>query len=134
MRDKTIAHAGAIKDVNPDALVFGGVGYGWTDFTNLSDAPDAVTNPLTPRAAIRLAKCITTSSCCSRSRNAEIAQGRKLMDVLDLHWYTEVYADGQRITGDIATPAAVAARRPSAALALGSHLRLPRFEPHPGRE
>ncbi len=33
MRDKTIAHAGAIKDVNPNALVFGGVGYGWNEFT-----------------------------------------------------------------------------------------------------
>ena len=30
LREKTIAHAGAIKDVNPDAIVFGGVGYGWT--------------------------------------------------------------------------------------------------------
>ena len=33
MRDKTIAHASAIKDVNPNALVFGGVGYGWNEFT-----------------------------------------------------------------------------------------------------
>src|SRR5262249_30902869 len=37
---KTIAHASAIKDVNPQATVFGGVGYGWNDFTSLQDAPD----------------------------------------------------------------------------------------------
>ncbi len=40
LRDKTIANAAAIKSVNPDAKVFGGVGYGWNDFTSLQDAPD----------------------------------------------------------------------------------------------
>lgn len=109
LRDKTIAHAGAIKDVNPDAIVFGGVGYGWTDFTNLSGAPDAVTNPSHP-GGDQPGEMHYNEWLLQQVRNAEIAQGRKLMDVLDLHWYTEVYADGQRITGDIATPAAVAAR------------------------
>lgn len=109
LRDKTIAHAGAIKDVNPNALVFGGVGYGWTDFTNLSGAPDAVTSPSHP-GGDQPGELHYYEWLLQQVRNAEIAQGRKLMDVLDLHWYTEVYADGQRITGDIATPAAVAAR------------------------
>jgi hypothetical protein len=109
LRDKTIAHAGAIKDVNPDAMVFGGVTYGWTDFTNLSGAPDAVTNPSHP-GGDQAGEMHYHEWLLQQVRNAEIAQGRKLMDVLDLHWYTEVYADGQRITGDIATPAAIAAR------------------------
>ena len=107
--DKTIAHAGAIKDVNPDAMVFGGVGYGWSDFTNLSGAPDAVTNPSHP-GGDQAGEMHYHEWLLQQVHNAEIAQGRKLMDVLDLHWYTEVYADGKRITGDIATPAAVAAR------------------------
>ncbi|HMP07036.1 MAG TPA: glycoside hydrolase family 44 protein [Lacipirellulaceae bacterium] len=109
LRDKTIAHASAIKDVNPDALVFGGVGYGWTDFTNLSGAPDAVTFPSHP-GGDQSGEMHYYEWLLHQVRNEEIAQGRKLMDVLDLHWYTEVYADGQRITGDIATPAAIAAR------------------------
>jgi hypothetical protein len=109
LRDKTIAHAGAIKDVDPDAIVFGGVGYGWTDFTNLSGAPDAVTNPSHP-GGDQTGEMHYHEWLLQQVRTAEIVQGRKLMDVLDLHWYTEVYADGQRITGDVATPAAVAAR------------------------
>jgi hypothetical protein len=109
LRDKTIAHAGAIKDVNPDAIVFGGVTYGWTDFTNLSGAPDAVTSPSHP-GGDQAGEMHYHEWLLQQVRNAEIAQGRKLMDVLDLHWYTEVYADGQRITGDVATPAAIAAR------------------------
>lgn len=109
LRDKTIAHAGAIKDVNPNALVFGGVTYGWTDFTNLSGAPDAVTSPSHP-SGDQAGEMHYHEWLLQQVRNAEISQGRKLMDVLDLHWYTEVYADGQRITGDIATPAAIAAR------------------------
>jgi hypothetical protein len=109
LRDKTIAHAGAIKDVNPNAMVFGGVGYGWTDFTNLSGAPDAVTNPSHP-GGDQTGEMHYHEWLLQQVRNAEVAQGRKLMDVLDLHWYTEVYADGQRITGDLATPAAIAAR------------------------
>jgi hypothetical protein len=109
LRDKTIAHAGAIKDVNPNAIVFGGVGYGWTDFTNLSGAPDAVNSPSHP-GGDQTGEMHYHEWLLQQVRNAEVAQGRKLMDVLDLHWYTEVYADGQRITGDISTPAAVAAR------------------------
>ncbi len=109
LRDKTIANAGAIKDVNPDAIVFGGVGYGWGDFTNLSGAPDAVTSPSHP-GGDQPGEMHYYEWLLQQVHTAEVAQGRKLMDVLDLHWYTEVYADGQRITGDIATPAAVAAR------------------------
>ena len=50
MRDKSIAHATAIKDVNPNALVFGGVGYGWNEFTSMQDAPTTnLTKPLSSR-------------------------------------------------------------------------------------
>ena len=64
LRDKTIANAGAIKDVNPDAMVFGGVGYGWKDFISLQDAPDRNSVPIhrTPAATNR-AKCTSTSTC-----------------------------------------------------------------------
>jgi hypothetical protein len=109
LRDKTIAHAAAIKDVNSNAIVFGGVGYGWTDFTNLTGAPDAVTSPSHP-GGDQNGEMHYNEWLLQQVHSAEIAQGRKLMDVFDLHWYTEAYADGQRITGDSTTPASVTAR------------------------
>ena len=39
--EKTIAHAKAIKAVQPKALVFGPVNYGWQGFVRLQGAPDA---------------------------------------------------------------------------------------------
>jgi hypothetical protein len=43
-------------------------------------------------------------------RAAEITQGRKLMDVLDLHWYPEAQGGGIRITENNNSAAVVAAR------------------------
>lgn len=41
---------------------------------------------------------------------AEADAGKRLVDVLDLHWYSEVYANGQRITGDDNSQASIDAR------------------------
>ena len=38
---KTIAYATAIKNVEPNALVFGPANYGWNGYVTLQDAPDA---------------------------------------------------------------------------------------------
>ena len=90
LRKDTIDNASAIKDVNPSAMVFGGVGYGWSDFTSLQGG--MTTRP--------------TQFCAHPNGNppdglefydyllqqvhaAEVSQGRKLMDVLDMHWYPE---------------------------------------------
>lgn len=117
MRDKSIAHATAIKDVNPNTLVFGGVGYGWNEFTTMQDAPDRLTSPAHPGGdqsgemhyneylldAMRLADQ-------QRFTSEEIAQGKTLMDVLDLHWYPEATGGGTRITQNNNSAAVVAAR------------------------
>ena len=109
MRDKTIANATAIKDVNPNALVFGGVGYGWNEFTSLQDAPDAVTTPSHP-GGDQTGEMHYYEWLLQQVRNEEIAQGRKLMDVIDLHWYPEATGGGVRITGSETTTAVVNAR------------------------
>lgn len=109
LRTKTLAHAGAIKDVNPNALVFGGVGYGWNDFTSLQDAPGAVTNPSHP-GGDESGEMHFNEWLLQQVRNEEIVQGRKLMDVLDLHWYPEAQGGGVRITGSETTTAVVNAR------------------------
>jgi hypothetical protein len=109
MRSKTIAHASAIKDVNPNTLVFGGVGYGWNEFTTLQGAPGAVTNPPHP-GGDQTGEMHYNEWLLQQVRNEEIVQGRKLMDVLDLHWYPEAYGGGVRITGSETTTAVVNAR------------------------
>lgn len=107
MRDKTIAHAGAIKDVNPDALVFGGVGYGWNDFTSLQDAPGAVQSPSHP-GGDQPGEMHFNEYLLQQVAAAEAAQGRTLMDVLDLHWYPEArsgpnWDQGVRISDENST-------------------------------
>jgi hypothetical protein len=109
MRSKTIAHATAIKDVNPNALVFGGVGYGWNEFTTLQNAPDAVTTPSHP-GGDQSGEMHYYEWLLQQVRNEEVAQGRKLMDVIDLHWYPEATGGGVRITGTETTSAVVNAR------------------------
>jgi hypothetical protein len=109
MRSKTIAHATAIKDVNPDALVFGGVGYGWNEFTTLQNAPDAVTTPVHP-GGDQSGEMHYYEWLLQQVHNEEIVQGRKLMDVIDLHWYPEATGGGVRITGSETTTAVVNAR------------------------
>jgi hypothetical protein len=109
MRDKTIAHAAAIKDVNPNALVFGGVGYGWNEFRSLQDAPGRVTTPSHP-GGDQDGELHYYEWLLNEVRAAETAQGRTLMDVLDLHWYPEAQGAGVRITGNNTSAAVVAAR------------------------
>jgi hypothetical protein len=99
MRDKTIAHAGAIKDVNPNAIVFGGVGYGWAEFNSLQSAPGAVTTPSHP-GGDQGGELNYYEWLLDQVHKEEVAQGRKLMDVLDLHWYPEATGGGTRISFD----------------------------------
>jgi hypothetical protein len=109
LRDKTLAHAAAIKDVNPQALVFGGVGYGWNEFTTLQDAPDVTTSPSHP-GLDQTGELNYYEYLLKEIRTAELAQGRKLVDVLDLHWYPEAQGGGVRITENNNAAAVVAAR------------------------
>ncbi|HEX3599377.1 MAG TPA: glycoside hydrolase family 44 protein [Lacipirellulaceae bacterium] len=105
----TVATASAIKDVNPNALVFGGVGYGWNDFTSLQDAPDAVTDPA-HLGGNHTGELNYYEYLLQKVHTAEVAQGRTLMDVLDLHWYPEATGNNVRITGNDSSALVAAAR------------------------
>lgn len=109
LRTKTLANAAAIKDVNPNAVVFGGVGYGWNDFTSLQDATDATTSPAHP-GGDQPGEMNFYEYLLQQVRVQEIAQGRTLMDAIDLHWYPEAQGGGVRITENNNTDAVVAAR------------------------
>jgi hypothetical protein len=102
MRDKTIANASAIKDVNPNAVVFGGVGYGYAEFTSLQGAPDFTSDPSHPGddqgGELHYYEWLLNEVAAE-----EAAQGRTLMDVLDLHWYPEAQGGGVRISDDNST-------------------------------
>jgi Glycoside hydrolase family 44/Dockerin type I domain len=124
LRDKTIAHAAAIKDVNPDTKVFGGVGYGWNDFTSLQGAPDANAHQLPSHPGgdesgeMHFYEYLldeVRKADAEHFTPAEIAQGKTLMDVLDFHWYPEARSGtnpdaGTRITENDNSAAVVAAR------------------------
>ncbi len=108
MRDKTIAHATAIKDVNPNALVFGGVGYGYAEFNSLQGSLSG-TSPSHP-GGDQGGELHYYERLLNDVRAKEVELGRTLMDVIDLHWYPEAQGGGVRITGSETSTAVVAAR------------------------
>ncbi len=94
----SIASAGAIKDQVSQAMVFGPVSYGWNGFVNLQNAPDAGTHG------------DFLDYYLSQMKTAGQSQGRRLLDVLDLHWYSEAQGGGVRIVNQDNSSAVAAAR------------------------
>ena len=109
-RQRAIAHASAIKDVAPDAKVLGGVTFGWSAMENLHGASDFETQVPQPRSndGLHFNRWLLQEMAAE-----EAAQGRVLMDLLDLHWYPEARGSDVRITAEGAlnnSPDVVAAR------------------------
>ncbi|HEX7241284.1 MAG TPA: glycoside hydrolase family 44 protein [Longimicrobiaceae bacterium] len=100
---KTVDHAAAIKDVVPGAQVFGPGVATWSGATTLGRWP-------TPDPVAGTADFLDWY--LDRMREAGEARGRRLLDVLDLHWYTEHSAGGYKVGDDHApqTPALAQAR------------------------
>ena len=92
-----IEYAAAIKAIAPQALVFGFCSYGFAGFSTLQDAPDADKRNILDVYLAAMAA-------------AEKTAGKRLIDVVDLHWYPEARANNIRIIEDNADPAAAAAR------------------------
>ncbi len=95
--EKTIAYSTAIKNVEPNTLVYGPVNYGWGGMFDLQKAPDA---------GGRDFETFYLHQMAAASR----AAGKRLIDVLDIHWYPEATGGGVRITGPETTAAVVVAR------------------------
>lgn len=76
--------ASAIKDVAPKSLVFGPANYGWMGFRRFQGAPDANNRDF-------------LDVYLAAMKDAERAGSRRLLDVLDIHWYPEAKGDGVRI-------------------------------------
>lgn len=82
-----IEYASMIKAVSPRALVFGPVNYGWNAFTSLQDAPDGQGRDF-------------LDFYLTEMRAAEHREKRRLLDVLDIHWYPAVMVGKTRVTDD----------------------------------
>lgn len=101
--ERAVAYSRAIKDVNPAITVFAPAVATWAGATTLGRWP-------TPDP--RYGSQFFLDVLLQRMAEAERLSGRRLMDVLDLHWYPAAGAGGQEITTDDApqTPALVEAR------------------------
>ena len=75
-----IEYAEAIKSVEPNALVFGPSSYGWLGFTSLQNAPDAAGRDF-------------LEYYLQQMQQASAAAGERLLDVLDVHFYTSTPDD-----------------------------------------
>jgi len=89
---QTIAYASAVKDVMGSTLIFGPANYGWFGYVALQGAPDGGGRDFHEYYLQRMAE-------------AEKSFGRRLLDVLDVHWYPEAQGGGVRIMGSHTTTA-----------------------------
>ena len=92
--DTSIAYARAVKSVLPNALVFGPAVATYAGITTGGRYP--LPDPVHGTRNF-------FDVYLSRMRAAEATHGRRLLDVLDLHWYPAAYTSGGEITNDFAT-------------------------------
>lgn len=99
----TTAMASTIKRMDPDAEVYGGVTYGFGEMKDFQGAPD--------RAAFPGYRWYI-DALLGETRAASAAAGMRLMDVLDVHWYSEAEGDTpyESVAWSDNTPDIVAAR------------------------
>jgi Glycoside hydrolase family 44 len=93
----SVDYASAAKDVNPAVQILGPVNYGWAGYTGLQGAPDANGRDFLNFYLQQMSAAGTNA-------------GRRLLDVLDVHWYPEATGGGVRITNNDNSAAVVAAR------------------------
>ena len=87
MISRSTDYALAIKNVYPTSTIFGPVNFGWYGFMALQGAPDQNGRNF-------------LDVYLDGMKSAEITAGKRLLDVLDVHWYPEAKGDDTRITSD----------------------------------
>jgi hypothetical protein len=96
--NRNVTFAKAIRDEWPEAKISGYVGYGWADFISLQNSDEGLT------------KGTFIDYYLDGLEAASNTDGRPLIDYLDVHWYSEIYASGERVIYNGTTPELVAAR------------------------
>jgi mannan endo-1,4-beta-mannosidase len=99
----------AVTKVDPTAQILGPVSYGWQEFLTLQDSPDS--------ADINQTDGTFLDFYLKQMKAREAHDGRRLMHILDLHWYPEAIggdpvlgAGSKRITEGDTSPDSVEAR------------------------
>lgn len=95
--EKTTALAFAVKKVDPQSEIFGGVFYGYMEYLSMQNAPDW--------------KAVNAGNKYSwyidyfldAMKKASDQAGKRLIDVLDLHWYSEAAGDHRINAADATT-------------------------------
>lgn len=95
--ERSIQYATAIKSVAPRSMVLGPVSYGWQGFRRFQDAADANGRDF-------------LNVYMDAMHAAEKKSGKRLLDVLDIHFYPEARGDNKRVTEAFNTPGIAAAR------------------------
>jgi mannan endo-1,4-beta-mannosidase len=95
--EKTTALSIAVKKVDPQAQIFGGVFYGYAEFADFQTAVDWKTvNPGGKYAWY-------VDYFLDEMKKASDKSGKRLMDVLDIHWYPEAAGDHRINAADATT-------------------------------
>jgi hypothetical protein len=103
LKDKTIALAKAVKNVDPNAQLLGFVSYGFAGYLNFQGAPDWT--------SVQGSYGWFINYFLDKMKVASDANGRRLIDALDVHWYPEAQDNaGNRITNTVNTNAMYTAR------------------------
>ena len=84
----SIEYAEAVKSVEPNCLVFGPASYGWLGYTSLQNAPDAAGRNF-------------LDYYLQQMQQASATAGERLLDVLDLHFYTSTPNDPAESAGAV---------------------------------
>ncbi len=104
MAKKTEVAADNILRVDPTAVILGGVCYGWQEFLTLQDAPESKDATMTAQFPTYL------DFYLDYIHQLEKTYQKKLVQVLDLHWYPEAQGGGKRITDGDTSPDSIDAR------------------------
>jgi hypothetical protein len=89
---RNVEYASMVREQWPEAGITGAVGYGYQAFTTLQFAPDGAGKP------------DFTSYYLAAMKKAADDAGKRLVDYLDVHWYSEASAGGVRVIAPDTTP------------------------------
>lgn len=107
LAERSVALASAVKAIDPEALIFAPALYGFNAFKSLQDAPDWAM--LSSGGKYRW----FIDYYLDEMAQASAAADMRLLDVLDVHWYSEAMAGSERVVmGDagVGSPALQMAR------------------------
>lgn len=85
--DKTVALSSAVKAVDNTAEIYGLVSYGFNGYLNFQGAPDW--------NSVKGSYNWFLDYYLDKTRAASATVGKRLVDVLDLHWYPEAMGDNR---------------------------------------